>query len=154
MGRHARRVMELFERPKPQMGTQDDVVLRRVGAFVVDAILVAIVGGLVAGAFSLPPELGGSLTGLLLLLYFFVFEGTYGKTVGKHVFELVVVTERGDACDYTDAGIRTVLRIVDVLPVFYIVGLVAIYLTDDKQRLGDLAADTVVVRAADRGERL
>lgn len=146
--------MALFERPKPQMGTQDDVVLRRVGAFVVDAILVVVVGGLLAGALSLPTELGTGLSGLLLLLYFFVFEGTYGKTVGKHVFGLVVVTERGEPCEYREAGIRTVLRIVDVLPVFYIVGLVAIYLTDDKQRLGDLAADTVVVRAADRGERL
>jgi uncharacterized RDD family membrane protein YckC len=153
-GRHARRLMALFERPKPQMGTQDEVVLRRIGAFVVDAILVAILGGLLAGAFGLPTEFGGGLTGALLLLYFIVFEGTYGKTMGKHLLGLVVVTERGEPCEYADAAVRNVLRLVDVLPVFYIVGLVAIYHTDEQQRLGDLAADTVVVRAADRGERL
>jgi uncharacterized RDD family membrane protein YckC len=146
--------MALFERPKPQMGTQGDVVLRRVGAFIVDVIIVAILGGLVSGAIGLPPEFGGGVTGLLLLLYFFLFEGTYGKTPGKHVLGLVVVTERGDPCEYREAAIRTVLRVVDALPVFYIVGLVAIYLTDERQRLGDMAADTVVVRAAERGEQL
>lgn len=146
--------MALFERPKPQMGTQDDVVLRRVGAFIVDAIVVAILGGLVSGAIGLPPEFGGGFTGLLLLLYFLIFEGTYGKTPGKHVLGLVVVTERGDPCEYREAAIRTVLRVVDALPVFYIVGLVAIYLTDERQRLGDMAAGTVVVRAAERGEQL
>jgi uncharacterized RDD family membrane protein YckC len=146
--------MTLFERPKPQMGTQGDVVLRRVGAFVVDALIAAVLGALVSAAAGLPPELASGASVILLLLYFLAFEGTYGKTPGKHVLGLVVVTERGDPCEYREAGIRTLLRVVDALPVFYIVGLVAIYLTDDRQRLGDLAADTVVVRAAERGERL
>jgi uncharacterized RDD family membrane protein YckC len=146
--------MALFERPKPQMGTQDNVVVRRVGAFLIDAVVLFIVGGLVTGALSLGTETGSGSSTLLGLLYFVGFEGTYGKTPGKHLFGLVVVTERGDPCEYREAAIRTVLRIIDFLPVFYIVGLVAIYLTDDSQRLGDLAADTVVVRAAERGEQL
>lgn len=146
--------MPLFERPKPQMGTQGDVVVRRIGAFLVDAIVVGVFGALLSGAFALSPENGGVVTGLLLLAYLFVFEGTYGKTLGKHLLGLVVVTERGEPCEYREAAIRTVLRVVDVLPAFYIVGLVAIYLTDERQRLGDLAADTVVVRAAERGEQL
>ena len=150
--------MTLFERPKPQMGTQDDVVLRRVGGFVIDFVVVAVFGGLLTGALSLSPE-GGSgvlaLLLLLLLLYFFVFEGTYGKTPGKHLLGLVVVTQRGEPCEYREAAIRSALRVIDGLPgALYIVGLITIYLTDDRQRLGDLAADTVVVRAAERGERL
>lgn len=147
--------MPLFERPKPQMGTQGDVVPRRVGAFVVDLIVVAAFGGLVTGALSLSPGAGSGVVGLLLLLYFIVFEGTYGKTPGKHLLGLVVVTRRGEPCEYRAAVIRSVLRIIDGLPgALYVVGLIAIYLTDDRQRLGDLAADTVVVRAAERGERL
>ena len=87
--------MPLFERPKPQMGTQGDVVPRRIGAFVVNLIIVAVFGGLVTGALSLSPEAGSGVIGLLLLLYFIVFEGTYGKTPGKHLLGLVVVTRRG-----------------------------------------------------------
>jgi uncharacterized RDD family membrane protein YckC len=34
---------------------------------------------------------------------------------------------------------------VDALPAFYVVGIVASLVTDDNQRLGDLATDTVVV---------
>lgn len=147
--------MPLFERPKPQMGTQGDVVPRRVGAFVVDLIVVAVFGGLVTGALSLSPGAGSGVIGLLLLLYFIVFEGTYGKTLGKHLLGLVVVTQRGEPCEYRAAVIRSVLRIIDGLPgALYVVGLITIYLTDERQRLGDLAADTVVVRAAERGEQL
>jgi uncharacterized RDD family membrane protein YckC len=147
--------MALFERPKPQMGTQGDVVPRRVGAFVVDFVIVAVFGGLLTGALSLAPEIGSGVTALLLLVYFFVFEGTYGQTPGKNLLGLVVVTERGDPCEYPEAAVRTLLRIIDGLPgALYLVGIVTIFLTDEKQRLGDLAADTVVVRAAERGEQL
>jgi uncharacterized RDD family membrane protein YckC len=147
--------MALFERPKPQMGTQGDVVPRRVGAFLVDLIVISVVGGLLTAALGIEALAGGALVTLLYLLYFVGFEGTYGKTPGKHLLGLVVVTERGEPCEYQAATIRTLLRLIDGLPgALYLVGLVAIYLTDDRQRLGDLAADTVVVRAADRGERL
>ena len=43
--------------------------------------------------------------------------------------------------------IRNLLRAVDILPWFYLVGGVACLTTRRAQRLGDLAADTVVVRA-------
>jgi uncharacterized RDD family membrane protein YckC len=154
-GRHAGRDMALFERPKPQMGTQGDVVPRRVGAFVVDLLVLGLVAALVSAALGLDLLAGGGIGTAFYLLYFIVFEGTYGKTPGKHLLGLVVVTERGNACGYEEAVIRTVLRLIDGLPgVLYIVGIVTIFLTDEKQRLGDLAADTVVVRAAKRGEQL
>lgn len=147
--------MALFERPKPQMGTQGDVVPHRVGAFVVDAVVISVVGALLTAALGIDPLTGGVTLTLLYLGYFILFEGAYGKTPGKHLLGLVVVTERGEPCEYRAATIRTLLRLIDGLPgALYVVGLVAIFLTDDRQRLGDLAADTVVVRAADRGERL
>jgi uncharacterized RDD family membrane protein YckC len=43
--------------------------------------------------------------------------------------------------------VRNLLRLVDNPPGIYLVGLVATWLTDRDQRLGDLAADTVVARA-------
>jgi uncharacterized RDD family membrane protein YckC len=44
---------------------------------------------------------------------------------------------------------RTVLRIVDALPIFYIVGLITVLATGRgrRQRVGDLAAGTLVVSA-------
>jgi uncharacterized RDD family membrane protein YckC len=43
--------------------------------------------------------------------------------------------------------LRNVLRIVDFLPVLYLVGLVTVAVSQRNQRLGDLAAGTLVVRA-------
>lgn len=147
--------MALFERPKPQMGTQDDVVLRRVGAFVVDLLILSLISLLLSAALGVDVVAAVGLQTVLYLVYFFIFEGTYGKTPGKHFLSLVVVTDRGNPCEYREAAIRTVLRLIDGIPgALYIVGFVAIYLTDERQRLGDMAADTVVVRAAERGEQL
>jgi hypothetical protein len=42
--------------------------------------------------------------------------------------------------------VRNILRLVDQLPTFYAVGVVSILVTRRSQRLGDLAAGTVVVR--------
>jgi uncharacterized RDD family membrane protein YckC len=147
--------MALFDRPKPQMGTQGDVVLRRVGAFVVDLLILSLISLSFSAALGIDRVAAVGLQTLLYLLYFLAFEGTYGKTPGKHFLGLVVVTVRGNPCEYREAAIRTVLRLIDGIPgALYIVGLVAIYLTDERQRLGDMAADTVVVRAAERGEQL
>lgn len=74
--------------------------------------------------------------------------GTYGQTLGKMALCLVVVTEDGGAIDYKPAAVRTLLRIVDVLPFLYVVGFVVILVTGRTQRLGDIVAVTVVVRAA------
>jgi hypothetical protein len=50
------------------------------------------------------------------------------------------------------SSVRNLLRVVDVLPTAYMVGIVTIFVTSRNQRVGDLAAGTVVVR--DRtGER-
>jgi hypothetical protein len=41
---------------------------------------------------------------------------------------------------------RNLVRYVDMLPFFYAVGVIAIFVTRQSQRLGDLAAGTLVVR--------
>lgn len=147
-----------FERPRPRMGTEDEVVLRRIAAFVVDAILFAIALAILAAIVGTISDLLASLVGalgtVLFFVYFIYFEAEYGQTVGKMALGLVVVTEDGTPIDYRAAVIRTLLRIIDALPVLYLIGLLAIVLTDRKQRLGDIVADTVVVRSVERGEKL
>ena len=150
--------MVTFERPRPELGTEDDVVFERVVAFVIDFIAFWVVWGVLSGVLgSVSEGLGGFVGGfgsLVFLLYFVYFEAEYGQTVGKMVMDIVIVMENGDAISYRESAIRTLLRIVDALPFFYIVGLVAIYVTDRNQRLGDIVADTVVVKAREPGEKL
>ena len=43
--------------------------------------------------------------------------------------------------------IRNLLRIIDGLPVFYLLGLIVMVSSKRKQRIGDMAAGTVVVKA-------
>ncbi len=69
-----------------------------------------------------------------------------GQTVGKKVFRLRVVDERGLRLQLSQIIMRNLLRAVDSLPLFYLVGGISTIFTRHAQRLGDLAANTVVVR--------
>ena len=69
-----------------------------------------------------------------------------GQTVGKRVFSLRVVDIAGHRLQFSQVAIRNLLRAVDFLPGLYLVGGLAVLLSRHGQRLGDLAANTVVVR--------
>jgi uncharacterized RDD family membrane protein YckC len=150
--------MVTFERPQPELGTESDVLGKRIIAFLIDAILFGVVFGLLVNIVAVVSEtLGGivgALGGIAFFVYFIYFEAEYGQTVGKMLMNVVVVTEDGNPIDYRESAIRTLMRIVDALPFFYIVGLIAIYLTDRNQRLGDMLADTVVVETKEKVDRL
>ncbi|WP_440007870.1 RDD family protein [Halomicrococcus sp. SG-WS-1] len=133
---------------EPVMGTEDDVVGSRVVAFVLDHV-VSFVGAVALGvAFALPFGEAGIWLGVPLGLfgYFVVLEGLFGQTVGKKLTGVVVVRRSGEPCGMGASVVRNLLRLVDGF-LSYAVGLVVMLLTDDRQRIGDLAADTVVVRA-------
>jgi hypothetical protein len=78
-----------------------------------------------------------------------------GKTPGKAWNDLRVVRSGGRPITLVRSAIRNVLRLVDVLPAFYAVGMAVIFGTERNQRLGDLVAGTYVVRErfGDRGAR-
>ena len=84
--------------------------------------------------------------GILFVVYLSLTEGYYGQSLGKKLFKIKVLKEDGKKCDLKSAVIRNILRIVDVLPNLYIVGILVITFTPKKQRIGDLAAKTVVVK--------
>ncbi|HYV58789.1 MAG TPA: RDD family protein [Acidimicrobiia bacterium] len=69
-----------------------------------------------------------------------------GRSVGKLAAGLRVVRVGGEAEGFLTAAVRNFLRIVDFLPAFYVVGVTSILATSRNQRLGDLAAGTLVVR--------
>jgi uncharacterized RDD family membrane protein YckC len=70
-----------------------------------------------------------------------------GRTVGKAMIGIRVVREGGRPVNFGAAAVRNLVRIVDMLPpVSYAVGVVAILVSKKNQRLGDMAAGTLVVR--------
>ena len=69
-----------------------------------------------------------------------------GQTLGKRLLKLRVVDEQGLNLRFDQVVMRNLLRMVDRLPLFYLVGGVACLLSRHNQRLGDLAAGTVVMR--------
>ncbi|MBO0683026.1 MAG: RDD family protein [Candidatus Dormibacteraeota bacterium] len=109
-------------------------------------IVVATVGPLqgVAG----PILIGWVLLALLLMLgYFPVSEAVWsGKTLGKLAMRLRAVDARGGPLSTGQAIVRNLLRLIDFLPLYYAVGAVTMFINKRGQRLGDLAAGTVVVR--------
>jgi uncharacterized RDD family membrane protein YckC len=83
----------------------------------------------------------------LLFAYPVAFElGAGGRTPGKRWSSLRVVCEDGSPVTFKGSALRNVLRLVDILPGLYLVGTIAIFATRNNQRLGDLAAGTLVVR--------
>jgi uncharacterized RDD family membrane protein YckC len=136
-----------------------DVLGRRIGAMVIDTVLLAIVfvvvglvsGGGHTGHHRASIHLGGSASLIYLAItfaYFILCEGATGQTIGKRLLGIRVVSADGNRASWGQAIGRTLLRIVDALPVLYIVGLITALATGERrQRIGDLAARTRVVPA-------
>jgi uncharacterized RDD family membrane protein YckC len=74
-----------------------------------------------------------------------------GRTPGKRMAGIRIVTERALTPDAGALIIRNVFRLVDSLPAFYVLGLVVAMFTARQVRIGDLAAGTLLVY--DTGKR-
>ena len=83
----------------------------------------------------------------VFVLYFTYFEGTSGQTLGKRLLRLKVVDlSTGRPPDLARSLLRNVIRIFDWLPFLYILGFVVALFTTRRQRIGDVAAGTIVTR--------
>jgi uncharacterized RDD family membrane protein YckC len=97
----------------------------------------------------------GLAQALSLLLFFAVSLGYgmvlewlwRGQTIGKRLLRLRVVDAQGLKLHSSQIIIRNLLRAVDMLPGFYLVGGMACLLSRRAQRLGDIAANTLVIRS-------
>ena len=83
---------------------------------------------------------------LVIFVYFILLEGLFGYTIGKQLLGLRVVTAGGGNPGLRRALLRNLLRLVDSLPAFNILGVVLIILSPEKARVGDLVAGTRVVK--------
>jgi uncharacterized RDD family membrane protein YckC len=80
------------------------------------------------------------------LLYFFVCEWRWGKTLGKKALGLVVVDRCGQKLSFGQALVRTLFRVVEAsVGPLCLIGAASVLLSKDSQRLGDSMAETYVV---------
>lgn len=139
------------------------VIGRRVLATIIDVLLLGVVGSLLTAPGALVDGWGSgqssdvasgvlfSFGGLAALLayfaYFTIMEGRYGQTLGKMALGIKVVREDDGRAPGTRAAVlRTLMRIVDSIG-SYLVAFVVVLVSDRNQRLGDMVAKTLVVRA-------
>jgi uncharacterized RDD family membrane protein YckC len=115
---------------------------------------VALVAGGMALALS-GDLLGSGAAGLLMAAVAFGVIWGYpvametlwrGRSLGKAAVGLRVVTKEGGQVTFRHAAIRAALGLVDFLLTSGGAAVVSVLLTADNQRLGDLAAGTVVLR--------
>ena len=144
----------------PVVGIQEDVHVtgRRIVATIVDGlifgalftVMTALFGSITSVGFAnwngSMPALPSLLYGVIVVLYYVLLEGYLGQTVGKMVVGIKVVREdNGEVPGLGGAAIRTLLRIIDGL-FSYLVAFVTVLISGKNQRLGDMAAHTLVVR--------
>ena len=130
---------------------------RRVLAIIVDSLVLGVVFWVVSMVFGETSTAGGMVStslgtlGSLLCLvlgfaYFTLLEGYRGQTLGKMLMGIKVVREdNGEVPGIGAAAIRTVLRLIDGI-LAYLVGFISILISSKNQRLGDMAANTLVIR--------
>lgn len=140
---------EQFTQPEP-------AVVRRILAALLDIVLVCVGFYYAAKHFGTVGDGSARLDGLpalgffaALFAYFVLMEWAYGWTVGKGICRLRVVNADGRSISFGQSLMRNLVRIVDGLPVLYLVGFVAMMSDDQRRRLGDRTAHTVVVCAED-----
>jgi uncharacterized RDD family membrane protein YckC len=143
-------------------GVTLEVTLAGVGsrfvAGVIDQLLRwSVLLALVTLLAILEVSIGNGLTGAgvvaIIIGVFFVQFGydvlfetlASGRTPGKRWTGLRVVKMGGTPVGFLASALRNILRIVDSLPGFYLVGILSVMFTANNQRLGDLAAGTIVV---------
>lgn len=129
-------------------------------ALIIDTILLSIpfyiIGNAMARSSGEVTSEGWALSGgpaflffLIMLVivmgYYTLFEGGAGATPGKLICGIRVLDVSGAKCSFRQAFIRNILRVVD-MQVAYLVGAILVWTSPKRQRLGDRAAGTVVIK--------
>jgi uncharacterized RDD family membrane protein YckC len=91
--------------------------------------------------------------GLVIVISFFIFWGYFivleyflsGQTLGKKLVKVRVVQVNGRPVTFFASIVRNLLRLIDVLPTGYLVGVIVMLIDKKERRIGDLAAGTMVI---------
>jgi uncharacterized RDD family membrane protein YckC len=142
-------------------GVTIDLILAGLGSrFVASLIDLTLKGLLIVGALVAAVQIGDLGIALYSIISFAIYFGydvafevlANGRTPGKRWTGLRVLRDDGRPVDLLSSMIRNVVRLVDGLPLSYVPAMISILATKHNQRLGDLAASTIVVREPRKGE--
>jgi uncharacterized RDD family membrane protein YckC len=126
----------------------------RLAAWVIDKAVVAAAWTAISAIIALLGLFSADLVRGTVAVGYFVLSTGYGmalewlwngQTVGKRVLHLRVMDERGLPLRFSQVVVRNLLRAVDSLPIAYLLGGLAALFSRKAQRLGDVAAATIVV---------
>lgn len=129
----------------------------RLGALMIDWALISSTWSVLALILAPLKLISQDASKGVMIVMFFVISRGYdvvmdyswrGQTVGKRVMRLRVVDARGMRLTFAQCVMRNLLRFIDGLPFAYAVGGIASLVNSRGQRLGDLAAGTIVVHEA------
>lgn len=124
-------------------------------AWLIDALLIGAALGVLSqllqwiGAFNKDLMIGFTLLGSFLVAtgYGIVFEWIWhGQTPGKRALGLKVMDVGGWKLQFSQVAIRNLMRILDALPLLYLVGGTTVLFSRQAQRLGDMVANTAVIK--------
>lgn len=116
------------------------------------SLLAASVGQLLPVSGTTGAVLAGVFVVLLFLVvpfaYYVLFETFWnGQTLGKRLVGIRVLRDDGSPIDFVAAAARNLIRTIDLLPPALAADVLVMLLSRKGQRLGDLVAGTVVVKA-------
>jgi uncharacterized RDD family membrane protein YckC len=142
--------------PTPE-GVQIDYVLAGLGSRFAASLVDWVLRGLVLGALGVALIIIGDaalaviVLGIAVFAALFVYDVAFevwgaGRTPGKRWSDLRVVMSGGEPVTLAPSAVRNLLRLVDLPLTLFLGGPIAIILTKRNQRLGDLAAGTIVIR--------
>ena len=129
-------------------------IRERALAALVDSVIVAAVSAPLL--FWFHKQVAEQLTlkaaflAVITVLYYVIQEGTFASTIGKHLLRLRVVGHSGEPISMRESLIRNFLRVIDWLPFLYLLAVASIAVSRKRQRIGDIAAGTIVTRAPEK----
>ncbi|MFN8412955.1 MAG: RDD family protein [Anaerolineales bacterium] len=123
------------------------------GAAILVALIVFKTDLLGEDLFNWALAITGILSFIFLWGYYIFFEILWnGQTPGKRWVGLRVIRVDGTPITVGEAIIRNLVRIIDLLPTAYGIGVVTMFISPNSRRVGDLAAGTIVIHEREEKE--
>ncbi len=116
-------------------------------------IIIFSLGLYYSGIVSEDSTWTGYLVALFIIVFFVLWWGYFvffeffdaGRTIGKRFIGIRVIQDNGQSITFISSMVRNLLRLIDFLPTFYLLGIIMLFLHPRHKRIGDLAAGTIVV---------
>jgi uncharacterized RDD family membrane protein YckC len=144
-----------IEMPLAGIGSRFIAVLVDTVLWVLAMLLLVLLFSIFAPAIAAFNKISAQWAFAIVIFLFFLFNWGYftlfeafwnGRTPGKKIAKIRVIQRSGRPIGLFESMARNFVRYVDQIPAFYAVGVITMFVTKQHQRLGDLAAGTLVVQ--------